>query len=155
MKYDLAQLLSKASTSTSFHVGRYTGCAGKHSFGIVNSRSNGKRVTLSKSLSSALNLADTAEFVALPDDGILMVSKSFPEGLAVPQKLSGEANEKRICYNSTLVKAITDDFHLDFSKHVSCSFSDISIEDHDGTAVAIIQMNTSVPVQNSTDGESA
>lgn len=152
MKYDIDSLLSKASSTTTFRPSRYTGGAGKYSFGIINSHSNGKRITLSKALGQALMLDDTAEFILIPEDGVLMVSKAFPSGLAEPQKLNGDPRERRICYNADLVKGLTDTFKIDFSEHVSRSFFEITIEDHGGTAVAVIDM--SKPAQANHNGKS-
>ena len=109
---------------------------GKYSLGIVNSKSNGKRLTLSKSI--AENLKIETELYAMPaeDDRKLVLSKTkvFPH--SVELKITDEG--KRTSYCAPFVELLTDRFALDFSKHVSRTFYDVDFDTYENTLVAIV-----------------
>ena len=109
---------------------------GKYSFGIVNSKNNGKRVTISKALAQALDLEDTAMFMPSREARKLVIGKALPFPHAITGKLR-ETN-KMTCYLTSLVTLLTEMYDLDFSKHVSCTFSEIDLDTINGVTVAIV-----------------
>ena len=139
MKYNIANLLAKASTTNIPVVNTSAGGSSRFSMGIVNSKNNGKRLTFSKALSSKLGLAETVQMLPIMDEGVLLVAKDLPVSSASSGSLRGD--EKKICYAASLVELLTSVFRLDFSEHVSRSFNDIQFEEHDGVTVAIIKMS--------------
>lgn len=134
-KYNLSDLIAKAnnnSKSTMVSTG-----ASKYSLSIVNNI-NGKRVTISKALSSDLSLNSSAYFLPVEETGQLLIS-SVPIGdRSSCCSLSGA--DKKICYNASLVKMLTDAFKLDFSDKTSCSFGDITIDNSSNSPVAIVTL---------------
>lgn len=113
-----------------------TSSNGKYSFGIVNSRNNGKRITMSKALAEALDLKDTVMFMPHRGARKLVIAKSLEFPHAVTGKLSGDG--KKTCYLTSMVELLTKMFSLDFSKHVSRTFTDIEFDNINGVPVAII-----------------
>ena len=86
----------------------------------------------------------------IKDEGLLMVAEKLPYKAACSVSLKDEGRNGRdgakIAYNSGMVALLTREFDLDFSKHVSMSFSDISIETlEDGTTVALIRISNGQP----------
>ena len=152
---NLDYYLKKAAASAPTSLSKCTGTFGTYSFGIVNSKSNGKRLTLSKSLNAALELESTIEFIAIPEDGTLLVSKAFPEGTAVSYELKGDADDRRTCYSTDVVKAIIKDFHLKFEDCVSRTFNRITIDKSGDVPFAIITLSAPVPGERSEGGEGA
>ena len=116
------------------------------SFGVVNSQQNGKRLSFSKALVSALELEDTVQLLPAAGDAVLFVAKTLPSEVSFPGKLSGEG--KKICYSGPLVALITDAFRLDYTGgRTSHSFSHIEFEDMGGVKVAAIH----IPVGQAAD----
>lgn len=127
---------------------------GSLSFNIVNSESNGKRIRFSKGLALAVGITESADMLPIKDEGLLMVAENLPYGAACPVKLNGKGGNAKIAYNSGMVALLTNVFELDFTKHVSMSFSDISIEKlDDGTPVALIRMSKGQPEDTTSTGE--
>lgn len=116
----------------------------KYSFGIVNSKNNGKRVTISKALAQTLDLEDNAMFMPSGSDRKLVIGRTLPFPHAITGKLSGA--DKKTCYLTPLVALLTEMYELDFSKHVSQTFTTIDIDNINGVPVAIV----SFPAQAST-----
>lgn len=108
----------------------------KYSFGIVNSKNNGKRVTISKALAQALDLEDTAMFMPSREARKLVIGRTLPFPHAITGKLR-ETN-KKTCYLTSLVTLLTEMYDLDFSKHVFCTFSEIDLDTINGVTVAIV-----------------
>lgn len=131
----LNELISKANNNTSSVI--VSSGASKYSLSIVNNI-NGKRITISKALSTALSLADTAYFLPVEETGQLLISASPIGAKSSCSSLSGA--EKKISYNASLVKMLTEAFKLDFSDKTSCSFSDITIDTSTDHAVAIVEI---------------
>ena len=150
--YDLDAMLASYEALDDVPVisGGRKGC-GAYSFGIVNSRNNGKRLTISKALAAALELTDYVEFAPVPKEGVLIIGKKLPVKNASDGNLTGE--DKKICYFSQMVQTLTKLFGLDFSKHTSMSFSDIEVEDRDEGPIAIIRIENKY--DETEDGESA
>lgn len=118
------------------------------SFGIVNSKRNGKRVTLSKSLVSAIEVAESAAMIPIPDKGVLMIGKALPYEAASNVNLKDDGGGK-IAYNSGMVALLTQTFGLNFTDHVSVSYSDIEVNTLDnGTPVAIVKIYNKYPTKN-------
>ena len=123
---------------------------GPLSFGIVNSASNGKRLSFSKALTSALGLGEDIALITVPSEGVIMIARELPYEGAIRGKLRGE--DKKLWYASPVVQLITEQFGIDFKKHVSYSYSDISINDLDGIPVATVCI---APAAGSAGEESA
>lgn len=135
---NFADLFAAATSAQVERISSHNG-AGTMSLGIVNSKSNGRRLTLSKSLSKALDLEDTAYILPMASSDVVLITKDkvFPSSSLLT--LSGD--DKKIIYNSDAVHTLTKLFELDFSNRTSLSISDVTIEDHDGTPVAIVDMS--------------
>ena len=148
-KKDFQYYLKKAAESTATSLSKCSGTASTYSFGVVNSKRNGKRLTLSKALATALALEDAVELISIPDDGTLLVSKAFPPGIAVKCSINGDPGESRICYRTDVVKAIVKDFNLNYDNCTSRSFSKIEIDKSSEFPVAIITIGH--PVSKDTE----
>ena len=122
--------MSATSSSTSGYVGTY-------SMTVVNSKNNGKRCTFSKALSKKLGLRDSIAIAIAPDDGIIFLASKFPDDDEI-YSLSGE--DKKICYNTAIVKNITEAFKLDYDKKTSRSFGDITFETNNGIIIAAVKI---------------
>lgn len=112
---------------------------GQYSFGIVNSRHNGKRLTFSKALVKKLGLEDEVQFFPMPEDHVLFVGKTLALNGVSVGTLSGDENRK-ICYSGPIVAEITNAFGLDFSNKTSTSFADMSFKEIDGVTIAAISV---------------
>lgn len=128
--HDLFQALMSAKLS------KPVSSSSRYSMGIVNTRSNGKRLTFSKSIADELGITDTA--FAMPAEGErkLVVGQTLPFPEAVKLTLKGDT--KKICYHSQMVALLTDMFNIDFSTKTSRSFDNVTFDTHDGVKVAII-----------------
>lgn len=153
-KKDYSYLLKKATESAATSLSQCSGTASTYSFGIVNSKRNGKRLTFSKALATALALEDTVELISIPDDGTLLVSKSLSSDIAVKCSLSGSPGESRICYRTDVVKAIVKDFDLNYDNCTSRSFNMIDIDKSGKAPVAIITIASPITKDTKT-GETA
>ena len=147
-KLSLTDLIAKANNN-SCSVVVSTG-ASKYSVAIVNNI-NGKRVTISKSLSTDLSLNSSAYFLPIEETGQLLISSSPIGSKSSCGSLSGA--DKKICYNASLVKMLTEAFKLDFSDKTSCSFGDITIDNSTVNAVAIVEMGGISAVAQDTSNE--
>lgn len=127
--------------------GGKTAKTGKYSVGIVNNK-NGKRVTISASLATALGIQDAVYFIIDADNKELLVSADFPYAAAVKTKASGVSGEKRIVYLAAVVEAITQHFQLDFTTKTSRSFYDVQIDTDEDTSIpyAVVKIAEEVPV---------
>lgn len=95
---------------------------------VVNSKKNGKRVTLSKYLMEIFDDPEILE-IGFTDDGIAL-SKKLPEnGAEFTIKKQGN---KGVIYSSSLVDEITELFGLDFSDRVSITFVEAEEIEDDG-----------------------
>ena len=112
---------------------------GKYSMGIVNSKSNGRRLTLSKSIADKLKIDD--ELFAMPAEGenklVITKTKVFPNSV----KLTACGEGKKTIYCGPLVELLTKMFNLDFSKHVSQTYSNVSFEEFKNEQVAVISFS--------------
>lgn len=133
----LSELITKANNNTSSIV--VSSGASKYSFSVVNNI-NGKRVTISKALSTDLSLESLAYFLPVEETGQLLISAA-PIG-DKSYKVNLKGLEKKISYNASLVKLLTEAFNLDFSNRTSWSFSIITIDKSSDNAVAIVDMSS-------------
>lgn len=134
-KLDFSQAMAQAAAANK-NITVTTASVGGYSFGIVNSKNNGKRLSFSKALVAALDLEDTVELLPAAADGVLFVAKKLPTDVSFEGKLTGDG--KKLCYSGSLVALVTESFKLDFSEKTSMSFAHVEIQDVDGTKVAAI-----------------
>ena len=135
MKFTLSELINKANNNSSSVV--VTTGASKYSVSIVNN-TNGKRVSISKALSYDLSLNRSAYFLPVEETGQLLISASPIGDKSSSSSLSGA--EKKISYNASLVKMLTEAFKLDFTAKTSCSFADIYVDTSSDSPVAVVNM---------------
>lgn len=131
----LAELEASESTPV---IATSGGGSGRYSLGIVNSKSNGKRISISKALTQKLGLTDTVQMAAFPQHGFLMMASTLPSKKASSCFLTGD--DKKIGYSADIVHRLTEDFNLDFSEHVSRSFSKVEFEEQNGVCIAYIHI---------------
>jgi len=82
---------------------------GKYSFGVVNSRNNGKRVTLSKTLAKDLGIVGEENklmLLPIPSKKVLLLGAELPAELASVCFLKGE--DKKISYSADIVKLVAE-----------------------------------------------
>ena len=124
---------------------------GVMSFGIVNSSANGKRITLSKTLVSALELSEDSEsngktniyIMPLTAKGLILVSGKQMHPQAKPFSVHGTAT--KVGYHSKLVQDLAYKFNLDYSNCVSRSFRDITFVEGANPPVAKIRLAVATP----------
>lgn len=111
------------------------------SLGIVNSlKGNGKRLRFSRALLAGINAQDSVELVPIVSKGVIMVGRKLP----YRQKYSLHFSKGNIAYNASAVNGLTKVFDLDFSVHVSMTFSGISfMELPTGEPIAVVDMASS------------
>lgn len=104
---------------------------------VVNSKKNGKRITLSKNLMEIFNDPEILE-IGFTDEGIAL-SKELPEnGTEFTIKKQGN---KGVIYSAPLVDEITELFGLDFSDRVSITFVEAEeIEDDSESPIIEIKV---------------
>lgn len=139
--YILNDLISEAQSSNVPQIFA-SATGGKYSFGVVNSRNNGKRVTLSKTLAKDLGIVGEENklmLLPIPSKKVLLLGTELPAELASVCFLKGE--DKKISYSADIVKLVADSFQLDFDGRTSMSFADIEIDTTGATPVAIVNMD--------------
>lgn len=147
-KKDLSQLLGVAATTKiPAHVVHGGGGTSKMSLGVVNSSSNGRRLTFSKLLAQKVGLSDRAYIALVPSEECVLISNKAITNNAVECKLSNEKeDQKKVSYNAGAVRAITEIFGLSFKQHVSVSYDEVTIDKlEDGTTVAIVRVYNKYP----------
>ena len=112
----------------------------KFSFGIVNSKRNGKRLSFSKALVAKLELEDTVYITPVKEDGVIILAGTR---LFDCYSCDLRGDDKKISYSSGVVEALTEIFGLTFGKHVSMSFNSIEFDEHEGVPVAIVTLSSS------------
>ena len=121
---------------------------GKYSFGIVNSKRNGKRLSFSKALVAKLELEDTAYITPVKEDGVIILAGTR---LFDCYSCDLRGDGKKISYCAGVVETLTEIFSLDFSQHVSMSFNNIEFDEHEGVAVAVIALTNPVSTRSTED----
>ncbi len=111
----------------------------KYSVNIVYNE-NGKRIALSKALSSKLGLTDKVYMLPLVGDDCIIFGLDIPNDRASKLKLNGK--DKKICYNAGIVKSLVKAFDLNFDAVTSRSFGDIEFENYGQHILAIVHMHT-------------
>ncbi len=109
---------------------------GKNSFGIVCSAKNGKRITLTASLSKALRLDDTLFITAYAEDRVIILSSHTLNDDSIETNLKGSDN--KISYNAGLVHFLKDTFGLDFTNRVCLTYHDIVFNNNAQDPMAIL-----------------
>ena len=144
---DINDLLMRANETEVSHDGPNGSGNSKPSFGIVNSRHNGKRFSFSKALSEELGLTDYVEFQP-SGQKVLLISKALGIPKAMNSNLCGE-DGKKIAYCSGHVAALSKFYNLDFTKRTSRSFDRITFATSPVTgekiAVVVINQNAQIP----------
>lgn len=133
-KYNLSDLIAKANNNTCAVTG--TGNS-KLSVSIVNNI-NGKRITISKSLSESLSLSTSAYFLPVEETSQLLISAAPIGEQSTPVALSDKG--KKICYNSKFVQKLSACFKLDFTDKTSMSFTEIEINTSTEHSVAVVNI---------------
>lgn len=113
------------------------------SFGIVNSKSNGKRVSISKALAKAIGITETVDIIAQISAGVIHLGSDFSD-IDGYSRYGLRGDDRKICYSYELVNFLTKSFGLNFTNHVSMSFRNISFTTHNDLPVATITLNESV-----------
>lgn len=142
MPVNLAELLQKANRQTLTTAVNAHGGNSSRSFGIVNSRTNGRRLSFSKKLCEDLHLETTVEISPVIEDNVLMIGKNLPDGLEnkFTCNLKGE-DSRKVSYCGGLVQDLTAWFNLDYSKCTSKSFTAIEMMDAgNGTKMAVVTL---------------
>ena len=109
---------------------------GKYSFGIVCSEQNGKRVSLTASLASKLDIKDEMFITSYGSNGFIVLSSSKLNEQSLKYTLRGK--EKKIAYNASLVHYLIDTFNLNFEGHVSRSFDNIEFNNDPENPMAMV-----------------
>jgi hypothetical protein len=122
---------------------------GVMSFSIIKSDVNGKRITLSKTLVSALELSEksneqgyvTIYIMPLTAKGLILISSKQMHPQAKAFSVRGGAT--KVAYNSKLVQELARIFNLDYSDCVSRSFRDITFVEGANPPIAKIRLAVS------------
>ena len=138
--YNINNLLQQAQSANIPQVIATAGNS-KYSFGIVYSKSNGKRVSLSKALAKVLGVDSndsTLMLVPVVEEGVLLLGADLPTNIASSCQLKGD--DKMIGYSSDIVHLLKNTFNLNFAGRTSMAFSDIDIDTTGSSPVAIVNM---------------
>lgn len=142
MPVSLSDLVNKVNNQTLNTANRGHGGNSARSFGIVNSKTNGRRLSFSKKLCEDLKLEDTVEISPVIEDNIVMIGKNLPvaEKNKFSCTLKGE-DSRKVSYAGGLVQDLTAWFNLDYSNCTSKSFTDMYIMDAgNGTDMAVVTL---------------
>jgi hypothetical protein len=127
--FDFSQFRGAKSVSISREIGE----AGVMS--IVNSKSNGKRISLSKDLLDRLNNPESVQFAFNTDS--VVIGEKLP---IVENSFSIRKDKKGIIYASQLVEEITKEFSLDFSNRTSVTFHQAKYRTMGNYIIAIVKI---------------
>lgn len=144
--------LSTFKPSTSVSLGRIASAPGAAT--IVNSKKNGKRVTISSSTNEHLDHPESVQ-ILMSDDSIA-IGENLPGcKLSYTVKSEGKEGKKGVIYAGPLVEEITDHFSLDFSERVSITFTEATYTRIGEYPVAVIKVIDANPIGTKTDSEEA
>ena len=152
MKNNKLNIIKKAQAVSLPSINTTSRGNGKYSFGIVNSKNNGKRLSFSKALVAKLELTDKTYITPVKEDGVIILAGTR---LFDCYSCDLRGDGKKISYCTGVVETLTEIFNLDFSQHVSKSFTKIYFDEHEGVPVAIITLSSSASAEISEDGEEA
>lgn len=112
--------------------------AGQYSLRMVNTAQNGRRIELSKSIVSALELEDQVCITMTTNPVTLLFSK-----LPLDEEFSKSYPLKnyRTIYASGIVQAVSKDAQLDYSNCSSRCFASSEKETYNGVPVIIFEFN--------------
>lgn len=150
-RLSIAQLLDEATKTKIPARAMSKQSKSKPSFGIVNSSTNGKRLTFSRAIVAELDLKDIAEIALIPTESCVLIASKLPIGNKLACKLSAKGDSKKISYNAGAVEAITKAFELNFAEHVSASYDEVEFSTfEDGMPYAVVTVYNKYPI---VDGE--
>ena len=141
-RLSLNDLINKVDQQTLNAPYRGHGGHSARSFGVVNSKANGRRLSFSKKLCEDLKLEDSVEISPVIDENIVLIGKNLPvdERKKFSCTLKGE-DSRKISYAGGLVQDLTVWFNLDYSNCTSKSFTDMYIMDAgNGTDMAVVTL---------------
>ena len=122
----------------------------KYSMGIVRSERNGKRISFSSALVDRLELEDTVFITAFPTEGLLILGSTAYSEDSTEFYLRDNKGHGKLCYNASLVEFLINAFDLDYSDHVSKTFTDITFSEDANPPMAIVKLETPLPVKAAT-----
>lgn len=133
--FNFDKIINRSTADNISHSASRSG-NGKYSFGIVCSEQNGKRVSLTASLASKLNIDSEMFITSYASNGFIVLSSSKLNEQSVKYTLRGK--EKKTAYNASLVHYLIDTFHLNFEGHVSKSFGNIQFNTDPTNPMAMV-----------------
>ena len=133
--YNFNNIINSSTADNISHSASRSG-NGKYSFGIVCSEQNGKRVSITASLASKLNIDSEMFITSYASNGFIVLSSSKLNEQSVKYTLRGK--EKKIAYNASLVHYLIDTFNLNFEGHVSRSFDNIEFNNDPKNPMAMV-----------------
>ena len=133
--FNFDKIINRSTADNISHSASRSG-NGKYSFGIVCSEQNGKRVSLTASLASKLNIDSEMFITSYARNGFIVLSSSKLNEQSVKYTVKGK--DKKIAYNASLVHYLIDNFHLNFEGHVSRSFDNIEFNNDPKNPMAMV-----------------
>lgn len=133
--FNFDKIINRSTADNISHSASRSG-NGKYSFGIVCSEQNGKRVSLTTSLASKLNIDDEMFITSYASKGFIVISPKKLNDKSVMYTVKGA--DKKIAYNSSLVHYLIDTFNLNFEGHVSRSFDNIEFNNDPENPMAMV-----------------
>lgn len=130
--------LSEFTPSVCEQLGRAFGEAGVLS--IVNSKKNGKRVSLSRELMEQLANTETVQIGFT--DQLIAISEYL--GDQYTSYMLRKSGSKSIIYSSELVKQITEKYHLNFTNRTSFTFTEASYKSQGDKKIAFVNIRKPV-----------
>ncbi len=135
MNYNFTTILNNSTPDIISHSSSKSG-RGKYSVGIVCSEKNGKRISLTASLASKLNIDSEMFITSYGSNGFIVLSSSKLNEQSVQYTVKGK--DKKIAYNASLVHYLIDTFNLNFEGHVSRSFDNIQFNTDPTNPMAMV-----------------
>ena len=135
MNNNFVTIINNTTPDIISHSGSKSG-RGKYSVGIVCSEQNGKRISITASLASKLNIDSEMFITSYASNGFIVLSSSKLNEQSVKYTVKGK--DKKIAYNASLVHYLIDNFHLNFEGHVSRSFDNIEFNNDPENPMAMV-----------------
>lgn len=133
--FNFDKIINRSTADNISHSASRSG-NGKYSFGIVCSEQNGKRISITASLASRLNIDSEMFITSYASNGFIVLSSSKLNEQSVKYTVKGK--EKKITYNASLVHYLIDTFNLNFEGHVSKSFDNIEFNNDPKNPMAMV-----------------
>lgn len=102
---------------------------------IIKSKSNGKRIVISKELSEKLGYPDSVQ-ILYSEEELLIAEELIGAATSFPLKKYGA---KYVIYSSSLVDEIAQELKLDYKNCVSRTLSNVEYMNDNGTVIAAIK----------------